>query len=79
MGKKEIRIRVTPKSKKESVREDAKGIVHVSVLEDTKEGRANNRVRELLALHYHIPLKKVFVTRGSTTRSKTVLLYTDGT
>lgn len=77
MGQRKIRVRVTPKSKKESVREGVKGIVHVTVFEDSKKGRANSRVRELLALHYHIPLKRVLVTRGSTTRSKTILLYTD--
>lgn len=77
IGRREVRVRVTPKSKKESVREDTKGVVHVAVAEDTKEGRATQRVRELIALHFHVSLKKVVVIRGATARNKTIVLYTE--
>lgn len=70
-----IRIRVTPRAKKEGIEEGKKGTLHVSVKEPAEMGKANVRTRELLAAYFGVPLKNVLVTKGVSNRSKMVIVH----
>jgi uncharacterized protein YggU (UPF0235/DUF167 family) len=70
----EYRIKVTAGAKKESVTvgRDGRLLVLVSALRE--EGRANDRMRELLAAHFGVAVSAVTIRRGHTNGSKTVFV-----
>lgn len=72
---KRVRIRVTPDLRREYVREGAKGILEIGVKETAKQGKANGRVRELVAKHFNVPLKNTIIISGSQSRSKMILIH----
>jgi uncharacterized protein YggU (UPF0235/DUF167 family) len=68
----EIRVKITPNVKKELVEVLPDGRYHVAVKADRKEGLANDRMRDLLATHFGVPLKSVALIAGHTQPTKTV-------
>jgi uncharacterized protein YggU (UPF0235/DUF167 family) len=68
----EYRIKVISSSKKESVTLLPDGRYEVRVNAPRKEGLANDRVREILALHFSVPLVAVSVIKGHTQPGKLV-------
>lgn len=70
-----IRVRVTPKSKREFITTGKGGALEVSVKEPAKDNRANVRVCQLVAEHLGVPRKNVIITKGSESRSKMILVY----
>ncbi len=65
----EIWVEVFPSSKKEKV-EIKKGKYVVYVKEEAKEGKANKRVKELLAEVFTVPKEKVILIYGHKKRKK---------
>ncbi|WPM31584.1 DUF167 domain-containing protein [Hydrogenobacter sp. T-2] len=65
-----LRVRAKPKSKVEWVKEVEEGIYEVAVKEPPEDGRANERIIELLAKHFGVSKSKVQLLRGSTSRLK---------
>ncbi len=67
-----ISVRVTAGAKKEKVEELANGRLAIAVKEKPEQGKANERVLELVAAHLKVPRKKVSITRGSKSPSKII-------
>jgi len=65
-----IRVKVKPRSKKEGVRELEEGFFEVRVKEPPEGGKANERVRELVAEHLGVPKSKVKIVRGFASKEK---------
>jgi len=67
-----VRVKVVADARKDSLRENGKGGFEMSVREPAAENRANERVRELLAAHFGVPVKSVRITAGHQRPTKTV-------
>jgi uncharacterized protein YggU (UPF0235/DUF167 family) len=65
-----ISVRVIAGAKQEEVRTLAKGRLAVSVKQPARQNLANKRVRELVALHFKLPLAKVQLVSGAHTPAK---------
>lgn len=68
----DIRIKIIPNSRKEYVEESKDGRLIVAVRAPREEGKANERLCELLAAHFSLPLESVRIIRGKTQASKLV-------
>jgi uncharacterized protein len=74
-----IEVTVKPNSRKEGVEQLPTGTYKVSVNAPPKEGRANERVIELLARHFKIPKTSVVILRGHKGKRKLVEVAAPGT
>lgn len=72
---KEIRVKVQAGMKKELVEERGDDRFLVLVKAPREEGRANERVRELIAKHFRVQIERVVITRGKDQSSKTLRIY----
>lgn len=70
-----IKVNVKADARRESISEKGVDSFAVSVTEPAENGRANQRVRELLAAYFATPVKQVVVTRGGRSRVKLVTIY----
>ena len=66
-----IKVFVTPDAKREQVEEKGE-ILLISVREPASQNRANDRVREIIALRLGKPLGKVRILTGHRSRGKMV-------
>lgn len=69
---KDIRVKIVPNARKEFVAIERDGRLLISVHAPRKEGRANDRLRELVALHFAVPVKQVRIISGHQSSSKTL-------
>ena len=67
-----ITINVKPNAKREGVEPGADGALTVRVGVPPIEGKANERVVELLAKHFGVPKSRVTILRGTSGRKKVV-------
>ena len=67
-------MKVIADSKKESVMLAKDGRFLVSVSAPREEGKANERMRKLLAEHFGVPLAYVTIRCGHTSGTKTVFV-----
>jgi len=67
-----IRVRVKPRSKREGVKVLEESLLEVRVKEPPEGGRANERVRELLAEHLGVPKSRIKIVRGFASKEKVV-------
>ena len=72
---KELRVRVTPNSSREYLEEAPFDTLRIAVSEPTEGNRANDRVREMVADHFSVPVKNVMIIRGMQSLSKTIRVY----
>lgn len=68
-------VEVVSSSKKDRIEITPKGI-RVSVREDAEAGRANTRVKQLLALHFKIPVRAVKIITGMKRPKKVIQINT---
>lgn len=66
-----IKVKVTAHAKHDSIEKTAKGLA-ITVRAKPENNMANNRVRELLAMHFDVPLNKVKIVSGHKMSSKTI-------
>lgn len=69
---KEVRIKVKTNMKREGVTALPDGRFEVAVRAKPEVGRANERIRELLAVHFGVSMGMVQIIKGSTTPTKTI-------
>lgn len=69
-----IKVKVTTRAKMEGVQEIGPGEYRVRTSAVPVDGKANARVKELLAKHLDIPLYKLFLKSGQTAREKTFII-----
>jgi uncharacterized protein (TIGR00251 family) len=67
-----IVVTVKPNSRKEEVVSTSEGVYTVRVNAPPVEGKANERVVELLARHFGVPKSRVTIARGASGRKKLV-------
>ncbi len=67
-----LKVRVRPGAREESVRELAGNELEVRVSAPPQKGRANERVRELLAEHFGVSRSKVRILKGESSRRKLI-------
>ena len=65
-----ITVRVRPNARANEVRETAPGEYAVSVSVPPADGKANERVVELLAKHLGRPKRAIVLLRGASSRQK---------
>ncbi|MEZ0361323.1 MAG: DUF167 domain-containing protein [Hydrogenobacter sp.] len=65
-----IEVRAKPKAKKEYVKVIADSLYEVATKEPPQEGRANERIAELLSEHFGIPKNRVKLIKGERSRVK---------
>ncbi|HCR52057.1 TPA: DUF167 domain-containing protein [Candidatus Kaiserbacteria bacterium] len=70
-----IKVFVTPDAKREKVEEKGEALT-ISVREPASGNRANNRVREIIALRLRSPLGKVRILTGHHSRAKMISVGT---
>ena len=70
----EYRVKVVAGKKKESVVLGRDGRLLVSVSMPREEGKANERMRELLAKHFTVSPDAITIRRGHTSATKTVFV-----
>lgn len=68
----DVRIKIIPNSRKEFVEESKDGRLVVAVKAPRSEGKANERLCELLALHFSVSAAQIHIVRGKTQSSKMV-------
>ncbi len=71
-----ITVRVRTGARKESVAEVSKGRFEVSVREKPEQNLANERVRELVAIHFRVPKTRVRIVKGHHRPSKLISVET---
>ena len=69
-----IHVLVTAGAKKESLRLKSKDHFLISVKEKAERNMANNRVLELIALHFKVPKNKVRIVNGHRHPSKLIIV-----
>lgn len=67
----QLKIKVTTQAKHDSIEKTEKGL-NVSVRAKPENNIANDRVREMLSIHFEVPLNKVKIVRGHKMSSKVV-------
>ena len=72
---KEFKVRVTPNASREYIEEAPFNTLRVGVSEPTEGNRANDRVREMVAEHFSVPVKNVMIIKGTQSPSKVVRVY----
>lgn len=65
-----VRVEVVPGARREEMREGKNDSFILRVKEKAEGNQANIRVRELMALHFQVPLTAVRILTGHHSRSK---------
>jgi uncharacterized protein YggU (UPF0235/DUF167 family) len=74
-----IKVRVKAGAKKELVKKVQKDLFHLEVKEEAKNNKANNRIRQLLALYFKLPLGALRIISGHHSPSKIIsVTFPDG-
>jgi hypothetical protein len=68
----DIRIKIIPNSRKEFIEEGKDGRLVVAVKAPREDGKANERLCELLARHFATSASQIRIVRGKTQSSKVV-------
>ena len=67
-----LRVKVKPSSKKEEVKKISESEYEVKVSAPPEGGKANEKLREILADFFGVPKGRVKILRGHTSRIKLV-------
>lgn len=59
-----VKVKIFPQAKKEGVVWKAKNSLEIKVKEKPKQGRANQRMMEILAEHFHVNSRDIRITKG---------------
>ena len=71
---KEVRVRVRAGERKDSVAVGKNGVINIAVRAKAERGDANERVREILARHFGVPVSRVHILTGTTRPQKRILV-----
>ena len=67
-----IKVIVTPDARREKVEEKGEETLLISVKEPASGNRANQRVREIIAIRFNVSLPKVRILTGHHSRVKMI-------
>lgn len=71
-----VRVVVAPGARRERIEEVKPNVFSISVREKAERGEANERVRILLARHFHTIPKSVRILSGHRGKNKTLAIST---
>jgi uncharacterized protein YggU (UPF0235/DUF167 family) len=66
-----IKIKVTAHAKHDSIEKTTKGL-NITVRTKAENNMANDRVREMLSMHFDVPLNKIKIISGHKSNNKTI-------
>lgn len=69
-----IKVKLSPNSSKNEILEFADGILKVKVTAPPVEGKANKALCDFLARELSIPKSDIIITKGSSSRNKTIFI-----
>lgn len=67
-----LQIQVKPNSRQESVEKQPDGSYKISLNAPPTEGRANERLIEVLSEHLKVPKSRIVIVKGAGSRKKVV-------
>ncbi len=67
-----VSVRVTPRSKRNEVIPEGENRYRVYLTAPPVDGKANEKLVELLSEYFHKPKRNIFIIRGETGREKVV-------
>ncbi len=67
-----IFIKANPNAKEEKIRRIDEAHFEVWVKEPPRAGKANQAIVRLLAEHFHVPISRVSITSGFTSKNKII-------
>ena len=70
-----LSIKVTPNAKRDEVTDYKDGILQIKVTAVPEKGKANQAVISLLARRLGVRKSSVEITRGQTSRNKTIIIH----
>lgn len=73
-GSKYIHVKVTAGARKESFKKKSEDHFEISVREKAERNMANNRILELVAEHFKVPVAKVRIINGHRHPSKLIVV-----
>ena len=72
-----LKVKVFPNSKKEEIIKKSEDEFEIKVKEKAEEGRANKRVKEVLARYLNVSEEKLILIRGARQRNKIFKIIKD--
>lgn len=66
-----VRVKVTPGARRERCEKEKTGCFIIAVKEPAERNAANRRVRELIAMHFKVPIAQVRMKTGARGKTKT--------
>ncbi len=72
-----IKVVVIPGVRKENIEKTGEHLWRISIKEPAMHNQANNRMREIIALQYGVPIVNVFLMTGHHSRSKMIRVITN--
>lgn len=69
-----VSVKVVPNAKEDSVVGEVEGVLKLRVMAPPDKGKANKAVLELLAKHFKIPKRSIFIKSGHTSRLKQIVI-----
>lgn len=70
-----VKASVTPGARRERFEEIKPGVFDIRVREEAEAHSANTRVRELIARHFGVDVKRVRIVTGHTSPKKTLTIF----
>lgn len=72
-----LSVKVHPKSRKQEITELGKNVYKIHVVSTPSKGEANAEVCKLIARHLDVPVSRVKILRGHTSRNKLISIESD--
>lgn len=72
-----VKVRATAGAKREEILRESETHFNITVREKAERNEANTRIRELIALHFRVPLGKVRIVNGHQSPSKLLDVATE--
>jgi uncharacterized protein (TIGR00251 family) len=69
-----IEVKVKPKSSQEGIKDLGNGKFEIRVNEAPEDGKANERVIELLSEYFKVPKSSIKIKYGQTSKNKVIVI-----
>ena len=69
-----LHVQILPKSSRDEILGFVNGRLRIKVAATPEDGRANDRLKEIISETFDVPRSRVKIVRGKTSRIKTILI-----
>jgi len=70
-----IKVKVYPGSKKDKIIQKAEDSFEIMVREKPENNKANQRVIEIIAQYFNLPINKIRIVKGTKKRNKIIEIF----